>query len=341
METLNSDEILLTIAIPTYNRIWKLRKTIQEILKYSGNDIEVLISDDSSNEETFEFYNSIEDCRLRYVRRENNAMYKQFFDNARGTYVLWLLDKDMIVYKELNDFLLFLRNYKNVITYGRCRLSFDPKMSTDAWVLFNKGYEGVKALGYRFWHPSGFFIHLDSAKKNLPPDLLSGAVYLWYGNMAFTGKGAYYQRKLVKTENIGEAARVKSIMSGGRKAEELFFSPIQLACRMKQNVESMSILPLSGKEKRNLCVDMIEREMRSATFGYSSIMSNRELCRHYGVPAKKIKKDELISITLSFGRKAFHLINSAMRLEAIDKVYLNIRVLKIIVAILSEVIVRG
>lgn len=95
--------MLLTIGIPTYNRINSLKNIISEIqLQLSSLDgtfeVEVLISDNASNDGTFDFLkNNNFPSSFKYHRQPKNVGFDRnvnsLFDNAIGRY-LWILSDD-------------------------------------------------------------------------------------------------------------------------------------------------------------------------------------------------------------------------------------------------------
>jgi glycosyltransferase involved in cell wall biosynthesis len=95
-------EPLVTIAIPTYNRAAKLQRAAGSALAQSHAALEVLISDNASDDGTEalcrELANS--DVRVRYLRsavdRGPTANFNRLFAEARGDYVMMLSDDDWL-----------------------------------------------------------------------------------------------------------------------------------------------------------------------------------------------------------------------------------------------------
>lgn len=97
---------LVSIAIPTYNRAnGYLRETIQASLAQTYPEIEIVISDNCSSDNTEDFVKSFGDPRIRYYRQsENIGMLNNFnfcIEQAHGAYFLLLPDDDLID----NDFI--------------------------------------------------------------------------------------------------------------------------------------------------------------------------------------------------------------------------------------------
>ncbi len=97
----SSSDPLVSIGIPTYNRAnGNLRKVIERALGQTYRNVEVIVSDNCSSDETPELVRSIEDPRLRYFRQESNIGPNNNFNyclkQARGEYFLLFHDDDMI-----------------------------------------------------------------------------------------------------------------------------------------------------------------------------------------------------------------------------------------------------
>lgn len=96
----------LTIAIPTYNRLPKLKQTIARVLKITkGKPVEILISDNGSTDGTREYLQMLMQDRVRVFFNEKNlGMDRNFlncFNKAHGEYVMLLGDDDLLLEKGL------------------------------------------------------------------------------------------------------------------------------------------------------------------------------------------------------------------------------------------------
>lgn len=100
---LNKETALVSVIIPTYNRARLLEESIESVLNQTYRNIEILVIDDGSKDDTKERVLSIEDCRVRYVWRNNAgacAARNTGLELALGEYVafqdsddLWVADK--------------------------------------------------------------------------------------------------------------------------------------------------------------------------------------------------------------------------------------------------------
>jgi len=68
------EDFRVTVVILTYNRVELLKRAVQSVLKQTGVDFTLIISDDSSSDGTEAYCNQLssEDARVIYRRNENN-----------------------------------------------------------------------------------------------------------------------------------------------------------------------------------------------------------------------------------------------------------------------------
>lgn len=63
---------LISVIIPTYNRVKLLERSVQSVLSQTYTDLELLIIDDCSDDGTEEFVKKIKDERVHYYRNDHN-----------------------------------------------------------------------------------------------------------------------------------------------------------------------------------------------------------------------------------------------------------------------------
>jgi glycosyltransferase involved in cell wall biosynthesis len=92
---------LISIGIPTYNRAaGNLREALSSAVTQTYPNIEIVVSDNASSDNTGELVQSFKDQRIRYYRQsENIGAHNNFnfcLEKARGDYFLLLHDDDLI-----------------------------------------------------------------------------------------------------------------------------------------------------------------------------------------------------------------------------------------------------
>lgn len=125
-----ASEPKLTIAIPTYNRLQKLKRTLAQALTLSkGKPVEVLVSDNGSTDGTREYLQSISQAGVRcYFNEQNLGCDRNFlncFDKANGKYVMLLGDDDLLLEEGLCSILEAIEKEPVFIHTNTCGLTED------------------------------------------------------------------------------------------------------------------------------------------------------------------------------------------------------------------------
>ena len=63
----------ISVVIPTYNRARLIKKSITSILNQTYKNIEIVVVDDASSDNTEEIVKSIEDSRIKYIKLKKNS----------------------------------------------------------------------------------------------------------------------------------------------------------------------------------------------------------------------------------------------------------------------------
>jgi glycosyltransferase involved in cell wall biosynthesis len=92
----------VSIGLPTFNRAAGLRRAAESVLAQTWDDLELVISDNASDDETQAACAELarRDDRVRVVRHETNvgaeANFRCALEQATGTFFMWLADDDWL-----------------------------------------------------------------------------------------------------------------------------------------------------------------------------------------------------------------------------------------------------
>ena len=93
-----SDNPIVSVIIPTYNRANLLPRAVDSILSQTFTDYEIIIVDDHSSDITQDVISNLRDSRIRSIRHERNkgqsASINTGITNSRGEYIAFLDDDD-------------------------------------------------------------------------------------------------------------------------------------------------------------------------------------------------------------------------------------------------------
>ncbi|MBC2736870.1 MAG: glycosyltransferase [Desulfobacteraceae bacterium] len=114
----------VSIVIPTYNREHFLPLAIESALSQDigYNNFEVLVVDDGSTDNTTLKIKQFKDKRFRYIKKEHSGAPKTrnfSIAEARGDYILWLDDDDLLTPSALSSYINFISTAPEAdIIYG-------------------------------------------------------------------------------------------------------------------------------------------------------------------------------------------------------------------------------
>ena len=122
---------LVSVVIPTYNRARTLRRSVESVLRQSYKNLELIVVDDASTDDTKAVLSSIDDARMRVITHEFNkgvaAARNTGATHARGAHLAfqdsddeWLADKlskQVAVFESAGDKCVAIYCIK--VVYGR------------------------------------------------------------------------------------------------------------------------------------------------------------------------------------------------------------------------------
>lgn len=108
---------LLSICIPTFRRANIVYNAVLDHLSYREEEIEVVVSDNASPDNTIQLLNSISDTRLRIYENDINRGFQYNLNNAvrhaKGHYVCMMSDEDILRKDVLTEVLRWIKSNIN------------------------------------------------------------------------------------------------------------------------------------------------------------------------------------------------------------------------------------
>lgn len=148
----------LSIVVPTYKRARELKRCVESALEFPGAEIEVLVSDNASPDETQEVLKAFSDGRLRFWRNAENVGAERnilkLWREAKGEWILCLTDDDFLYPGALEKLLATLRANPDVGVVMSDLQVIDPEGRPTYVYSFNEGTKfaaGLPALERMVW----------------------------------------------------------------------------------------------------------------------------------------------------------------------------------------------
>ncbi len=303
------NNIQLSFCIPTYNRAQTVHRLVTEILRCEDQDLEVVVLDNGSTDDTLNILQTIKDKRLQVHSNGENkgALFNMVnvLDKGRGNFLVYSTDQDYVDNTKITEFKSFLMQHPD-LAGGYCTFNSKP---TATYEIFPKGSRAIRKIAYQGRHPTGYFFNNKLLKSIQFIERFSDYNFVdlfplefAFAELCLMGNGSIYHRPIFTPETGTMVVKHKSATTNG-KSKNAFFSPearLKLAINYSRHID---ILQLAPREKYLLTVDIFFHELVVATIGYRSILGNKDLCIHYGMECKNVTSKEMFLIGLNFYRQ--------------------------------------
>lgn len=143
-------EPLVSIGLPTYNRVSCLEQAIESVLAQTYSRLELVVSDNASTDATASLCEAFcaRDTRVRYVRQETNLgateNFRSVLRRAQGPFFMWLGDDDWLDPDYIAECMTILRQQPDhALVCGQARY-FEADVPTQTGVLMNLNHDSEK-----------------------------------------------------------------------------------------------------------------------------------------------------------------------------------------------------
>jgi len=108
----------LSIIIPTYNRARLLERCLHSVLACQLGDIEILVSDNASPDDTQDVLQTFRDPRLHFSRNKTNLGFEanmlKLLRSAAGEWIFCLTDDDFLLPNALERLLMIIKCHPDI-----------------------------------------------------------------------------------------------------------------------------------------------------------------------------------------------------------------------------------
>ena len=63
-----------SVIIPLYNKGWRIKRAIDSVLRQGNNDLEIIVVDDGSTDDSADYVKAYQDERIRYIYKKNGGV---------------------------------------------------------------------------------------------------------------------------------------------------------------------------------------------------------------------------------------------------------------------------
>lgn len=218
--------VKLTIAIPTYNRCELLRQTLNSVISQINPNIEILVSDNGSSDET-------EDMMKEYCKNHNVCYYRndtnlgmdnnflKCLKNSNGEYIHLLSDDDILLPGAVKKVLEFIESEKpdyinlNSFTYSTDVFDLnemkEPRIKLKEDLITNNKEVFMKYIGVYITYISATIVKREKFVQLSNPEKYIGTYFLHAHCVFEMLRGE--DNKVIVTKNAYLAA--KNNNSGG------------------------------------------------------------------------------------------------------------------------------
>lgn len=304
--------ILLSICIPTYNRAEILISRIQEILQYKGKDIEIIVLDNCSSDNTEQQIKNLTDHRIRYYRNRKPLLpstnWIETYKYANGRFAYHLNDRDHLYGIYLEN---FLNKLNNEISCGYC-IYGEAEAYTEYF-----GIEARQQVPFSGYHVSGVLINVEKLKAFYQITDYQNRTILKQPNVEpritllydLSTKGAWLDYRSPMSCNAG--AEILNGVSGvinteGRYSDfagKLWFEPPYIYSLFMDVLDHILKDKLSKNDKRKVICSGVERVLKAVTATYGIYMLSDQHRFRYGVSRYYINFWKLEKILFEMAQK--------------------------------------
>lgn len=326
-------EKLLSICIPTYNRIREVTQIIDCLLTLSSKEFEVVITDNCSTDGTEAMIQAYSDVRVRYCKNEKplppfmNMIHSIF--NGSGKYALYCNDRDLLHPDGIERLIEMLRQTEVAFLWAPAKMA----KSSHSLTVYKRGVPSLLNQAC-IHHPTGMVYNRSMMKQHLKESdyerfvpLINTYDFLMLDLMQY-GDTAVYDGGYW---NARPASYIKKHASGTAEKRnvdiaKLYFSP-PMREKMFYGFATRILLEneyyLSEKEEYAVLLKLYV-EFGSLFCKYKVCMSDENETAHYGIERRHISTLEIFkTYSLFFDRSLEYLKDKGINREVISAIRKN------------------
>ena len=154
---------LVSVLMPVYNAGAFLNEAVESILNQTYKNLELIIINDGSTDNTEDRIKSFKDSRIKYFKNENNLkLIKTLNKGLRlctGKYIARMDADDIALNTRIEKQVAFMELNQNVVASGTYAQFFGSSSKTGIWMypLHNQDIKLQLLWGSSIIHPTAIF----------------------------------------------------------------------------------------------------------------------------------------------------------------------------------------
>ncbi len=163
---LNDNQIVISFCITVFNQEQLVKSCIESIVSYKGYDIEIIVSDDGSDEDIQGLCDSFMDSRIKYYKNVPNLGHDlnivSSFLKANGKFAFLLTSRCQVISSCIPDIIEFINVHPNCayITGNALEENGEVRYSYNKEII-SQGDEAIHSLFTLYNHPAGSLYSLE------------------------------------------------------------------------------------------------------------------------------------------------------------------------------------
>lgn len=149
------NSVHFTVIIPTFNSALTILDCLKSVINQTFQDIEILIIDGLSSDNTLQISESFNDPRIRIFSEKDEGIYDAMNKGiklARGEWLYFLGSDDALIDNDvLNDLKIRLSNTKAKVVYGNVRINGNCNWAKDG-AIYDGCFDLAKVLEKNICH---------------------------------------------------------------------------------------------------------------------------------------------------------------------------------------------
>lgn len=249
---------VLSILIPTYNRATILKTCLDKLLQIKRQDIEFVVSDDCSEDNTVLVMQSYDDSRITFYQNRQNggASYNSHlcFLRAKGKYALLISDEDDLFPDKVEKLTDWLKDNDDIAVYigGGMRGENDIKSFTAKEYM--DGYSALQELGYKTRYMTGIVFNvtlyqeqIGAVSYRMAPDTFNVYSFMYaMAKLFFAGRVITSDIMLFEETRFTKTTITNNIKSN---PDIFYFEPNGRSSQIKCGIKSLKELPLNQSQQ--------------------------------------------------------------------------------------------